>query len=50
MKDTILAYAATSNMLSGITGVNFLIFITLPLTNKMYAILEPILGKGKGGK
>lgn len=50
MGDTILAYAATSNMLSGITGVNFLIFIALPLTNKMYSILEPILGKGKGGK
>lgn len=50
MKDTILAYAATSNMLSGITGVNFLIFVTLPLTNKMYSVLEPILGKNKGGK
>ncbi len=50
MKDTILAYAATSNMLSGITGVNFLIFVTLPLTNKLYAILEPVLGKRKGEK
>lgn len=49
MQSTVLAYAATSNMLSGITGVNFLIFVTLPLTNKMYAILEPILGRGKGG-
>lgn len=50
MQSTVLAYAATSNMLSGITGVNFLIFVTLPLTNKMYAVLEPILGRGKGGK
>lgn len=50
MSSTVIAYAATSNMLSGITGVNFLIFITLPLTNKMYAILEPILGRRKGGK
>lgn len=50
MKDTILAYAATSNMLSGITGVNFLIFVTLPLTNKLYTILEPVLGKRKGEK
>lgn len=49
-QDMHLAYAATSNMLSGITGVNFLIFVTLPLTNKMYAVLEPILGRGKGGK
>lgn len=47
MKDTVIAYAATSNMLSGITGVNFLIFITLPLTNKLYSILEPKLGKKK---
>ncbi|MBC2857158.1 DUF3100 domain-containing protein [Cetobacterium sp. 2A] len=45
MRDTVVAYAATSNMLSGITGVNFLIFITLPLTNKLYAILEPKLGR-----
>lgn len=45
MKDTILAYAATSNMLSGITGVSFLIFITLPLTNKLYKVLSPILSK-----
>lgn len=48
MRDTILAYAATSNMLSGITGVNFLIFITLPLTNKLYSILEPKFRKEKG--
>lgn len=47
MRDTVVAYAATSNMLSGITGVNFLIFITLPLTNKMYSILEPKLGRKK---
>lgn len=49
-QDTVLSYAATSNMLSGITGVNFLIFVTLPLTNKLYGILEPILGRKKGGK
>lgn len=36
MGDTILAYAATSNMLSGITGVNFLIFVTLPFANWFY--------------
>ncbi|MGF6907354.1 DUF3100 domain-containing protein [Fusobacterium sp. PH5-44] len=49
-KETVLAYATTSNMLSGITGVNFLIFVTLPLCNKMYAVLEPILGRKEGGK
>lgn len=36
MVETVLAYAATSNMLSGITGVNFLIFVTLPLSNWIY--------------
>ncbi|SFH81708.1 Protein of unknown function [Tindallia magadiensis] len=36
MADTILAYGATSNMLSGITGVNFLIFVTLPFSNWYY--------------
>jgi len=49
----VLANATTSNMLSGITGVNFLIFVTLPLTNKLYSILEPILGRRnrkKGGE
>lgn len=36
LRESILAYAATSNMLSGITGVNFLIFVTLPLSNFIY--------------
>ncbi|MGL5123642.1 MAG: DUF3100 domain-containing protein [Fusobacteriaceae bacterium] len=36
MAETVLAYAATSNMLSGITGVNFLIFVSLPLANIIY--------------
>ncbi|MGL4392022.1 MAG: DUF3100 domain-containing protein [Fusobacteriaceae bacterium] len=39
MSETVLAYAATSNMLSGITGVNFLIFVTLPLSNFIYSKL-----------
>ncbi len=42
MADTVLAYAATSNMLSGITGVNFLIFVTLPLSNVIYKKLVAI--------
>ncbi|MEG0842817.1 MAG: DUF3100 domain-containing protein [Romboutsia sp.] len=48
--DTILSYGATSNMMSSITGLIFLVFISLPLTNKLYAILEPKLGKGNKNK
>lgn len=47
MVDTILSYGATSNMMSSITGLIFLVFITLPLTNKLYAILEPKFSKKK---
>ncbi len=49
MSDTILAYAATSNMLTGVTGMYSVIFIALPLTNLYYKKLYPILGK-KGAK
>ncbi len=49
MKDTILAYAATSNMLTGVTGMYSVIFIALPLTNWYYKKLYPILGRNKGG-
>lgn len=45
MIDTILSYGATSNMMSSLTGLIFLVFITLPFTNKLYAILEPKLGR-----
>jgi len=36
MKDTILAYAATSNMLTGISGVYAEVFLALPLVNFLY--------------
>lgn len=49
MADTILAYAATSNMLTGVTGMYSVIFIALPLTNLYYKILHPVLSK-KGDK
>lgn len=32
-------------MMSSLTGLIFLVFITLPFTNKLYAILEPKLGR-----
>lgn len=47
MSDTILAYAATSNMLTGVTGLYVVIFISLPLINKLYDLLEPKIGKKK---
>lgn len=50
MVDVILSYGATSNMMSSLTGLVFLVFITLPFTNKLYAILEPKLGKRKKQK
>ena len=45
MIETILSYGATSNMMSSLTGLIFLVFITLPLTNKLYDILEPKFSK-----
>lgn len=45
MKDTVLAYAATSNMLTGITGIYSVIFLALPFTNWYYKRLAPKLNK-----
>ncbi|MGL4998862.1 MAG: DUF3100 domain-containing protein [Cetobacterium sp.] len=39
--DQVFAYASTSNMLSGITGVNILVFISLPFTEWYYKKLAP---------
>jgi len=47
MEQTILSYAATSNMMSSITGIIFLVFVSLPLTNFLYDKLEPVLGRKK---
>ncbi|RKD32360.1 hypothetical protein BET03_02965 [Thermohalobacter berrensis] len=49
MKETILAYAATSNMLTGVTGLYSVIFLGIPLNNYLYRKLEPKLGR-RGGK
>lgn len=46
MADTVLAYAATSNMLTGVTGLYVVIFISIPLVNKLYSVLEPKIGTG----
>lgn len=42
--DTILAFSATSNALTGFTGVYAVLFIGLPLINKLYSIANPIIG------
>jgi hypothetical protein len=47
MKDTILAYAATSNLLTGIDGIYSDIFLALPLVNWMYRKMEPHLHREK---
>ena len=47
IKDTVLAYAATSNMLTGVTGLYAELFLALPLTNFLYRKFEPILGRRK---
>jgi hypothetical protein len=33
-------------MLTGVTGLYMVIFISIPLVNKLYDILEPIIGRG----
>ena len=45
MKETILAYAATSNLLTGITGMYSVVFIALPFNNWLYRRLQPIIQK-----
>ena len=45
MKDTILAYAATSNMLTGVTGMYSVVFLALPFTNWYYSKLAPKFSK-----
>lgn len=49
MSEQILAYAATSNMLTGVTGLYSVILFGIPLVNFMYRKLEPIIGR-KAGK
>jgi hypothetical protein len=50
MEQTILSYAATSNMMSSITGIIFLVFVSLPFINFLYDKLEPVLGRKKRKK
>ena len=50
MRETVLAYAATSNMLTGITGIYSVIFLAVPFTNWYYDRLLPLFNKGKKGE
>lgn len=47
MKDTILAYAAMSNLLTGVTGLYSIIFLALPTTNWLYRKLSPVFHREK---
>ncbi len=41
----ILMYAGASNLLTTIIGIYFALFISLPVTEKLYNLLKPILGR-----
>jgi hypothetical protein len=45
-EDEVLAFAATSNLLTGLTGVYVVLFVAVPLINKLYEIMEPVFGGG----
>ena len=44
---TLTSYASISNLISTVAGLYISIFLGLPLTEKLYKILEPKLGRGK---
>ncbi len=44
--DQILAFAATSNMITGVTGLYMVVIVAVPLVNFLYRKLYPILGRG----
>lgn len=47
LSDTVLSYAATSNLLTGFSGVYAVLFLGVPLVNKLYKVLSPIIGRGE---
>ena len=48
LETNIEAFAGFSNLLSFSIGIYIVIFIALPLTEKLYYILEPKIGKSSG--
>ncbi|KNF07566.1 protein of unknown function DUF3100 [Gottschalkia purinilytica] len=43
--DKIVMLAGASNTLTGITGIYASLFLALPLANKLYSILDPVINK-----
>ncbi|WP_338727621.1 DUF3100 domain-containing protein [Haladaptatus sp. DJG-WS-42] len=43
-QEEILAFASTSNLLTGITGLYMVLFVGLPLITRLYAKLAPMFG------
>jgi len=43
----ILMYAGASNLLTTIIGIYFCLFVSLPVTERLYKILSPIIGRDK---
>ncbi len=50
LETNIEAFAGFSNLLSFSIGIYIVIFIALPLTEKLYYILEPKIGRSSGDK
>ena len=48
MADQISALASASETISGITGIYVAIFIGIPLTKKLYSVLEPRISRRRG--
>lgn len=46
-KDTIAALAAASNLITTVVGTYMLVVFSLPVSNWLYARLEPILGRNR---
>jgi len=43
----ILMYAGASNLITTIIGIYFCLFVSLPVTERLYKILSPLIGKDK---
>jgi hypothetical protein len=44
-EEQILSFAATSNLLTGITGLYMVILVGLPVITRLYSVLAPVLGR-----
>lgn len=50
MANEILMYAGASNLLTTIIGIYFSLFVSLPITEKLYGLLKPIIGPKDSAK